>query len=66
MKVSSAENCPITAANGEAGWLWPAGEDYHGLTAKPDGSFHLLWADSRDGIYQLRNATAKVNGMVRP
>lgn len=66
VKVSSAENCAITAANGEAGWRWPAGGDYHGLTAGPDGRFHLLWADSRDGIYQLRTSTVTITGKVRP
>jgi hypothetical protein len=60
VKISSAENCPITTANGEAGWQWPSGGDYHGLAADAAGRFQLLWADSRDGIYQLRTATATV------
>jgi hypothetical protein len=60
VKVSSAENCPITPANGEAGWRWPTGGDYHGLAADAAGRFHLVWADSRDGIYQLRTASATV------
>jgi hypothetical protein len=60
VKISSAENCPITPANGEAGWMWPTGGEYHGLAADAAGRFQLLWADSRDGIYQLRTATATV------
>ncbi len=60
VKISSTENCPITPANGEAGWRWPTGGDYHGLAADAAGRFQLLWADSRDGIYQLRTATATV------
>lgn len=60
VKVSSAENCPDTSANGEAGRRWPAGGDYHGLVAAADGSFHVLWADSREGIYKLRTATVRV------
>jgi hypothetical protein len=28
---------------------WPYGTDYISLAAPPDGSFHLLWVDSRDG-----------------
>ncbi|MEJ7863055.1 MAG: sialidase family protein [Pyrinomonadaceae bacterium] len=60
VKVSSAENCPDTPANGEAGRHWLAGGDYFGLAADANGEFHLLWSDSRDGIYQLRTATVKV------
>jgi hypothetical protein len=59
-KVSSHENCSITARNGEAGFRWNAGGDYHGMAAAADGRFHLLWADSREGIYQLRTATVQV------
>jgi hypothetical protein len=61
VKVSSAENCPDTPSNGEAGRRWKAGGDYHGLAASADGRFHLLWADSREGIYQLRTAYVQVN-----
>ena len=60
VKVSSAENCPDTPANGQTGRRWTAGGDYHGLAAAADGRFHLLWADSREGIYQLRTATISV------
>src|SRR2546426_994222 len=57
VKVSSAKNCPNTAANGQVAERWPAGGDYHGLAAAANGEFHLVWADSRDGIYKLRTAT---------
>lgn len=59
VKVSSAENCPDTPANGEAGRRWKAGGEYHGLAAAADGKFHLLWTDSREGIYQLRSAVVQ-------
>jgi BNR repeat-like domain len=61
VKVSSAENCPDTPRNGHAGRRWTAGGDYHGLAATADGRFHLLWADSREGIYQLRTAIVSVD-----
>ncbi len=32
---------------------WPTGADYGGLAAAPDGSFHILWSDSRTGVDQL-------------
>jgi hypothetical protein len=62
VRVSSAKNCPVTSANGEAGRRWPAGGDYHGLVAAADGRFQVLWSDSRSGVYQLRAATIRVNG----
>jgi hypothetical protein len=64
VKVSSARNCPDTDANGEAGRRWPAGGDYFGLEAAPDGRFHLVWADSREGMYKLRTNTVRVRGTV--
>jgi hypothetical protein len=47
--------------NGEIGWGWPAGGDYMGLAATPEGQFVLLWADSRSEMYQLHTAKLKVN-----
>jgi hypothetical protein len=66
VKVSSAENCPDTPANGEAGARWKAGGDYHGLAATADGRFQLLWADSREGVYQLRTAQVQVRRGAEP
>jgi len=66
VKVSSAENCPDTPANGEAGARWKAGGDYHGLAAAADGRFHLVWADSREGIYQLRTAHIEIGREAGP
>jgi hypothetical protein len=32
---------------------WPRGGDYIGITASADGSFHPVWIDSREGIFQV-------------
>jgi hypothetical protein len=56
IRLSTARNCPGTPGNGEAGLRWPAGGDYTGLATDARGRFHLLWADSRSGVYQLRYA----------
>jgi len=37
----------------DAAARWPGGGDYFGLAAHPDGSFRVLWADSRSGVFQL-------------
>ncbi len=36
------------------------GGDYSGLAAGADDAFHLFWADSRTGLYQLWHQTVKV------
>ena len=39
---------------------WPFGTDYISMAASPDGSFHLLWIDSRDGKGVMETAKIKV------
>jgi hypothetical protein len=39
---------------------WPYGTDYIALATPPDGSFHLLWVDSRDGKGILQTARIEV------
>lgn len=60
LRVSSRTSCPGTAGNGRAGESWPMGGDYSSLAALPGGGFHLLWADSRGGVFQLRQARLEV------
>ena len=61
-RVSSAPSCPDTPRNGGSAKRWPAGGDYSGLAAAADGSFHVLWSDSRNGIYQIWTARVHVTG----
>jgi hypothetical protein len=63
-RVSTQSGCADAPANGEARYRWPGGGDYHGLAARPDGLFQLVWADSRDGMYRLRTAAVEV--LARP
>lgn len=60
-RVSTAPSCPDTPRNGGAATRWPGGGDYSGLVASSDGTFHVVWADSRNGIYQLWTARVQVN-----
>jgi hypothetical protein len=64
-RVSSAPSCPDTPRNGGSAKRWPAGGDYSGLAAAADGSFHVLWSDSRNGIYQLWSARVQVNAAAK-
>ena len=59
VKVSSDPSCSSSRKNGEAGRRWPAGGDYIGLHATPDGVFHLVWSDARNGVYELWTADIK-------
>ena len=58
--VSTKPSCPATPGNGWAAERHPFGGGYSGLVAAADGTFHLLWADSREDHYQLRTALVRV------
>jgi hypothetical protein len=61
VRVTPEPSCP-QASERQRGVAsrWPFGGDYSGLAAGADGRFHLFWADSRAGIYQIRSASAQV------
>jgi hypothetical protein len=62
VRVTSEPSCPKASARqrGVAS-RWPFGGDYSGLAAGADGRFHLFWADSSSGTYQIRTSTVQVN-----
>ncbi|MGH9200200.1 MAG: sialidase family protein [Vicinamibacterales bacterium] len=62
-RVSTKPSCPAAGANGYAAEFLPTGGHYSGLASAADGSFRLLWADSRGERYELR--TARVSVAVR-
>ncbi|MDX1555622.1 MAG: sialidase family protein [Xanthomonadales bacterium] len=64
VRVSTEQSCPNTPENGRVAQSWPMGGDYGSLTAAADGAFHLLWADSRTGRFQLRHASFRVHRRV--
>lgn len=61
VKISTARSCPANSPDVQTTLRFPAGGEYMGMTTTPDGAFHLLWADNRTGVYQLRMATVKLN-----
>jgi hypothetical protein len=63
-RVSTESSCGDSPDNGGAKYRWPAGGDYHGLVARADGTFQVLWADSRGGRYRLRTAALSASGPV--
>lgn len=61
VKISTQRSCPAGSQDVQTVLRFPAGGEYMGMTTTHDGAFHLLWADNRTGIYQLRIATMKIN-----
>lgn len=61
VRVTPESSCPraIERQRGVAE-RWKFGGDYSGLAAGADGRFHLFWADSRRGVYQIWSASAVV------
>ena len=62
VRVSSKSSCPATPRNVEAALRFPAGGEYMGLAAAADGSFRLLWSDSRSEVYRLYTTSVTVQG----
>lgn len=56
VRVATADSCPAGPANGGVADAWAMGGDYGSLTAAPDGTFRLVWADSRTGPFRLRTS----------
>lgn len=65
-KVASTASCPRVDVPGnvydgfDVGKRFPSGGDYMGLAADHGGVFHLVWADSRNGLLQLWTAPIRV------
>ncbi|GAB4248308.1 MAG: sialidase family protein [Ekhidna sp.] len=60
VRVTKVSSSPQTSKNGEVARRFPGGGHYLGLDAKPDGSFQLIWSDSRSGIFELQTANISI------
>lgn len=61
VRVSEGASCNATARNAKILKRYDTGGDYYGLAAGPDGVFHVIWSDSRNGVYQLWSASIEVH-----
>ena len=52
-----SRSCPDARANGANS---PAGGDYFGLSAAPDGRFRLVWPDARNSAFRLWTTAVEV------
>lgn len=62
-RLTPEPTCPAGPGNGNgaAAQRWRWGGDYIGLDADANGAFHVVWADSRTGTYQLYMAQLAVD-----
>ncbi|MEL7120779.1 MAG: hypothetical protein AAFO07_15110 [Bacteroidota bacterium] len=60
IRITVQSTLPTTQENGWTGIRWPVGGDYSGIQALPNGSFQIVWADSRKGYYQLFTKNLKI------
>jgi hypothetical protein len=62
VRVTPETSCPrAVEAQKAVAERWSWGGDYSGLAATADGRFHVLWADSRAGVYQLWSAAVSLD-----
>ena len=59
-KVATKPTCPGTPPNVATALRFPRWWGYVGLASAPDGSFRLVWSDSRSEICRLYSATVSV------
>jgi hypothetical protein len=54
VRITSVSSNPKTKLNNEVANLFPGGGHYLGIATRADGSFQLIWSDSRNGVFQLQ------------
>jgi hypothetical protein len=59
-RITEIGSSPYTPGNGRVSETFSAGGHYSGLAAKSDGSFYLVWSDSRNGMYQLFSSSIRI------
>lgn len=60
VRVTDISSNPKTKENGDVANKFPGGGHYLGLAAKPDGSFQLVWSDSRSRVFELQTCRVGV------
>jgi hypothetical protein len=60
VRVSSVSTDAKTSANADVANKFPGGGHYSAIATKQDGSFQLVWSDSRTGVFQLQTCNVVV------
>jgi len=59
-RITRRSSDPRTKANGDVANKFPGGGHYLGLAARADGSFQLVWSDSRSGRFELQTCDVAI------
>ncbi len=60
VRITDVSSDPRTSANDDVANKFPGGGHYLGLAAKSDGSFQMVWSDSRSGLFQLQTCNVVI------
>lgn len=60
IRVTEVSSSPITDENDDVANKFPGGGHYLGIAARADGTFQLIWSDSRYGKFELQTASVEV------
>ena len=60
VKVTEVSSNPRSDENGDVVNKYFGGGHYMGITARADGSFQLVWSDSRGGHFQVQTANVRL------
>jgi len=58
-RVTKRSTNPKTEANADVARRFSGGGHYLGIDDKPDGSFQLIWSDSRSGFFELQTCNIR-------
>ena len=61
IRITREGSSPNTSQNGLTAKRFPGGGHYMNIAAKPDGSFQLIWSDSRRGVFSLYTCNISVS-----
>lgn len=61
VRITEVSSAPVTDQNDDVANKFPGGGHYLGITARVDGSFQLIWSDSRYGKFELQTARVEVH-----
>lgn len=61
VRVTDISSDPYTKGNADVANKFPGGGHYLNVAAKPDGSFQVIWSDSRSGIFELQTCNVLVS-----
>ncbi|MBK7870048.1 MAG: exo-alpha-sialidase [Saprospiraceae bacterium] len=60
VRVTSVSSNPKTNANADVANKFPGGGHYLNIATKLDGSFQVIWSDSRSGIFELQTCNINI------